>query len=291
MERTKSGEHTKSGSTAAFTVLDNDLRYVDWSAIFAGTVLATALTLVLLSFGAGLGLSMTSPVAGEGVSLRWVTIAAGIWMIWTAVGSFAAGGYLAGRLRRRIGDATTDEIEARDGAHGVIVWAVGAVFGGVLAVNGASGMLSTAGNVASAIMEVADLQLSEATDYASAALLRSDAIQGSTAAKSEVAAILAHGFVAGEVTDDERQYVTNVVVAQTQLDHAAAQGRVDAAIADGLAARATAVEAANQARIVGVIGAFVLAATMLVSAAAAYFAAAAGGKHRDTNLGFRNYGR
>jgi hypothetical protein len=249
------------------------------------------LTIVLLSFGAAFGLSMASPVSGEGVSLRWITIAGGIWMIWTAVSSFAAGGYLTGRLRRRLGDANEDEVEARDGAHGVVVWAVGAVFGGFLAVSGVTGTLSAVGGGAATALEAANTQLADTTAYTSSTLLRGDATQGSTAAKAEVAAILANGITAGDISDADRQYLTNVVVAETQLDPAAAQTRVDTAINDGLAARAETIEAIDQTRIASMIAAFVLAATMLVSAAAAYFASVTGGNHRDANRGFRIYGQ
>jgi hypothetical protein len=284
-------DYAKTPARAPVSIIETDLRHVDWPAIFAGAFLATALTIVLLTFGAAFGLSMASPVAGEGVSLRWITIAGGIWMIWTAVSSFAAGGYLAGRLRRRLGDANADEIEARDGAHGVVVWAVGAVFGGFLAVSGVTGTLSAVGNTAGSAIEVADAQLVEATAYTSASLLRGDATQGSAAAKAEVAAILANGIIAGAVSDADRQYVTNVVAAETNLTAADAKTRVDTAISEGLAARAKTVEAIDQARIASMIAAFVLAATMLVSAAAAYFASVAGGTHRDANRGFRSYGQ
>ncbi len=284
-------DYAKTPARAPVSIIETDLRHVDWPAIFAGAFLATALTIVLLTFGAAFGLSMASPVAGEGVSLRWITIAGGIWMIWTAVSSFAAGGYLAGRLRRRLGDANEDEIEARDGAHGVVVWAVGAVFGGFLAVSGVTGTLSAVGNTAGSAIEVADAQLVEATAYTSASLLRGDATQGSAAAKAEVAAILANGIIAGAVSDADRQYVTNVVAAETNLPAADAKTRVDTAISEGLAARAKTVEAIDQARIASMIAAFVLAATMLVSAAAAYFASVAGGTHRDANRGFRSYGQ
>jgi hypothetical protein len=284
-------EYAKTAVSTPVQVVESDLRHVDWPAIFAGAFLATALTIVLLSFGAAFGLSMTSPKSGEGVSLRWITIAGGIWLIWTAVSSFAAGGYLTGRLRRRLGDANADEVEARDGAHGVIVWAVGAVFGGFLAVSGVTGTLSAAGSGAATALEVADTQLAEATSYTSAELLRGDATQGSTEAKAEVAAILAKGIAAGDVPDADRQYLANVVVAQTQLDLATAETRVDTAINDGLVARAKTIEAIDQTRIASMIAAFVLAATMLVSAAAAYFAAVTGGAHRDANRGFRSYGR
>lgn len=284
-------EYAKTPMNTPVSVVESDLRHVDWPAIFAGAFLATALTIVLLSFGAAFGLSMASPVSGDGVSLRWITIAGGIWMIWTAVSSFAAGGYLTGRLRRRLGDANEDEIEARDGAHGVVVWAVGAVFGGFLAVSGVSGTLSAVGNGASTALEVANTQLAETTSYTSSELLRGEATQGSAEAKAEVAAILAKGIAAGDVSDVDRQYLTNVVLAETQADLATAEARVDAAINDGLVARAKTIEAIDQTRIAGMIAAFVLAATMLVSAAAAYFAAVTGGAHRDANRGFRSYGR
>lgn len=284
-------DYAKTPARGPVSIVETDLRYVDWPAIFAGAFLATALTIVLLSFGAAFGLSMASPVSGDGVSLRWITIAGGIWMVWTAVSSFAAGGYLTGRLRRRLGDANEDEIEARDGAHGVVVWAVGAVFGGFLAVSGVTGTLSAVGSGAATALEAANVQLADTTTYTSGALLRGDSTQGSAAAKAEVAAILANGIAAGDVSDADRQYLVNVVVAETQLDSAAAQARVDTAINEGLVARAKTIDAIDQTRIASMIAAFVLAATMLISAAAAYFASVTGGTHRDANRGFRSYGQ
>ena len=103
--------------------------YVDWPAIFAGTALAVALSFVLLTFGSAIGLSVASFEPGEGASLLWLGIASGIWFIWVAITSFAAGGYLAGRLRRPVPGTSIDEIETRDGAHGVLVWATAALVG------------------------------------------------------------------------------------------------------------------------------------------------------------------
>jgi hypothetical protein len=283
-------DYSKAPTSPTFKVTETDLRYVDWPAILAGAFLATALTVVLLSFGAAFGLSMTSPLKNEGVSLRWITIAGGIWLVWTAVTSFSAGGYLTGRLRRRLGDGNADEIEARDGAHGVVVWAVGAVFGAFLAVNGVTGTLGTVGGGASAALEAADEQLAQATDYASSALLRGDATQGSPEAKAEVAAIFATSIANGEFSQADQQYVVNVVAAETQLDRATAENPVKTAFTDGLEAREKVIEAVDQTRIASMIAAFVLAATMIVSAAAAYFASVKGGMHRDANLGFRKYG-
>ena len=46
---------------------DSFLSGVSWPAIVAGAVVACALTLVLLAFGTGLGLTVVSPWAGSGV--------------------------------------------------------------------------------------------------------------------------------------------------------------------------------------------------------------------------------
>jgi heme/copper-type cytochrome/quinol oxidase subunit 2 len=116
--------------------------YVDWAVVLAGGVLALAVTFLLMSFGASLGLSLTSPYRGEGVSASWLAIAAGIWFVWVVVTAFGAGGYLAGRMRRHAGDATADGVEVRDGAHGLLVWATGALVSTVLATMGATGVVS-----------------------------------------------------------------------------------------------------------------------------------------------------
>lgn len=77
--------------------------YVDWSAVVAGGVLASAISLVLLAFGTAIGLSMTSPCENERASGPVFAIALGLWLLWVIVSSFLAGGYLAGRLRARVG--------------------------------------------------------------------------------------------------------------------------------------------------------------------------------------------
>ena len=49
------------------------------------------------------------------------------------VSSFVGGGYIAGQMRRRIGDGTSHEVEMHDGSHGLVDWAVSVVIGLVLA--------------------------------------------------------------------------------------------------------------------------------------------------------------
>src|SRR5215207_242719 len=107
--------------------------YVDWPAIIAGAVLASAISFVLFTFGTGIGLSLTSPYPGESVSPWAFAVALGLWVLWVSVSSFIAGAYLTGRLRRRIGDASEHEVEVRDAAHGLLVWALSALIGAMIA--------------------------------------------------------------------------------------------------------------------------------------------------------------
>jgi hypothetical protein len=48
--------------------------------------------------------------------------------------SFGLGGYLAGRLRIPLRPRSRDEVEFRDGIHGLLVWAIAVLIGAVLAV-------------------------------------------------------------------------------------------------------------------------------------------------------------
>ncbi|MCF3594987.1 hypothetical protein LZG00_13350 [Rhodobacteraceae bacterium LMO-12] len=105
--------------------------YVDWSSILAGGVVASAIAFVFTTFGAALGLTLVSPYAGEGSAMA-ALIAVGSWMLWTTISSFMAGGYIAGRMRRRIETANADEVGVRDGIHGLAVWGVAILLGAFL---------------------------------------------------------------------------------------------------------------------------------------------------------------
>ncbi len=270
-----------------------DAAYVDWAAILAGAVVAYALLLVLTTFGAGLGLSMVSPEAGDGVSLRWVMIAGGIWVVWTTITSFAAGGYLAGRMRRTVGDAPGDEIETRDGSNGLVVWAIGAVFAMIMGFSGAAGVVgSVASGLGAATSTVAET-MEGPIDYAARMALRSDTgdVVADTAARDEIASVLTRSLQQGEIVEEDRAYIASIVAANTEMDQAAARAQVDNTIAEAEQTWQETLDLVDQARIASVITAFVIAATLLASAAAAYFAAATGGQHRDQSLGFRTFGR
>ncbi|SFZ84754.1 hypothetical protein SAMN02983003_2195 [Devosia enhydra] len=129
--------------------------YVDWPAIIAGIVLASAISLVLLTFGSAIGLSFTSFDAREGAAPFAIAIAAASWLLWVQVSSFMSGAYLTGRLRRRFHDATEHESDVRDGAHGVLVWAGALVVGAVIAASGVGAAVTAISNATGTAVEAA----------------------------------------------------------------------------------------------------------------------------------------
>ena len=120
--------------------------YVDWAAILAGAVVATAIGVVFAGFGAALGLSALSPQPGEG-SGRWSLILTGIWALVTILAAYGIGGYIAGRMRRRVEGATADEVSARDSIHGMVVWGLGVLIGAWIAGSVVGSAANAVGNV------------------------------------------------------------------------------------------------------------------------------------------------
>src|SRR5580658_10584502 len=96
---------------------------VSWPAIAAGAVAAAALALVLIAFGAALGLSAVSPWSDSGILASSFKTGTGIYLVIVAVMSSAVGGYLAARLRTKWVGIHTHEAFFRDTAHGFLTWA------------------------------------------------------------------------------------------------------------------------------------------------------------------------
>jgi len=120
--------------------------YLEWGPVFGGAAVALAITMLLTQFGAGIGLSAAADATLEGGGASWNPLIAGLWLVLVALASASAGGYIAGRMRSRFNDATEDEVEFRDGVHGLVVWAVS----GVVAMFAVSVVTALAGIGASA---------------------------------------------------------------------------------------------------------------------------------------------
>ena len=125
-------------------------RSVQWGAVILGALAASAISMVLLTFGAGIGLSAASAHPYAGASAKALAVISALYAAVTMVAAFAAGGYITGRMRIPATEELA-ESDFRDGAHGFAVWALALVVGGVVAASGAAGMLKTAVEASAAI--------------------------------------------------------------------------------------------------------------------------------------------
>ncbi len=249
--------------------------YVEWGPIIAGVAAAMAVTFTLLSFGAAVGLSSVSPWTSTSTSVKAATIGSAFWLLLVNVWAFALGGYLAARMRHRWNDAPQKEVDFRDGAHGLIVWAVAV---SIMAYVAASGAAAVARGAASA--GVAAAQSAAPADPLGTAvdtMLRStrqtpDGRQ--TDARAEIIRIMTTSVTAGEIPQADRTYMAELVAQRTGVAQPEAEKRVNDTIAK-------AKSAADTARKTGVVVGFLLASVLLVCAGAAWWGASVGGRHRD----------
>ncbi|MBO6640255.1 MAG: hypothetical protein JJ920_06205 [Roseitalea sp.] len=144
---------TSKSKVAVTSTPEPGTAYLQWGAIFGGIAIASAISFVLAQFGTATGLTIGDPVFEDG-TVSWAVLVAGLWTVLVAITSASTGGYLCGRMRARFGDATEDEVEVRDGIHGLVVWA-----GATLIVIAFTGIAAALGAIAAigAVQEIADV--------------------------------------------------------------------------------------------------------------------------------------
>jgi len=265
-----------TSASAPSTTLDRS--YIDWPAVFGGGVVAVAVASVLTGFGAALGLSTISAEPGEG-SINLMLIISAVWIVVSLVASYMTGGYIAGRMRRRIDAAgmgtTADEVTVRDGVNGLVVWGLGIVATVYLLGAAASGTVSAAGSAASAAGSVAGTVATAAGSvmgglaegalsaagglvpeavkanpmgFVSDTLLRPATVAPGTGTPETMAqqttAILGNIVATGEISEAERAYLVSAVTESTGVPQPQAATRVDEAVAAAQTARAEAAQLA-----------------------------------------------
>lgn len=271
-------ERTEAMTQASGPAVAIDGAYIDWAAVLGGGVVAVAVGSVFTGFGAALGLSTISAEPGEG-SFNVMVIVSALWIVLSLVASYATGGYIAGRMRRRLEKASADEVTARDGINGMVVWGLGivasvfllgaAVSATATAVGSAAGAAgsvvgavattagSVVGGVAEGAMAAAGAMMPEEmtqnpVNYMSDALLRPAQVAPGTGDPADTArasaAILGNVAMTGEVTEAERAYLISAVVATAGIPQAEATMRVDAAITAAQTTRVDAMQLATDAK-------------------------------------------
>lgn len=288
-----------------------DVPSVDWRAVVAGAFGAIAISFVLIGFGSALGLSLTSARPYAGLSVTWLAILAALWLSIVHVIAFAAGGYLAGRMRVPI-SGQSDEREFRDGAHGFLVWALVTVVFAIVLASGTTALtgkaVDSAGKMVSAGTQAATANpaaAEQAVLYGVDRMMRSSssATQAPSQTQSadvprqsaEIARIFTVAFAQGTLPTADRDYVAGLVTARTGLAEAEARRRVDEAFTQlqttARNAEAKVRDAAEAARKAAIASAFLAAAVALVGLLAAAWAATGGGNDRDSGRALVVFGR
>jgi hypothetical protein len=268
---------------AAATVMETQSP-VSWAAIAAGAVVAAALTLVLVAFGSGLGLSSISPWSGSGVSASTFQIGTGIYLVIVGVMSSAIGGYVAGRLRTKWVGVDNNEVFFRDTAHGFLAWALATLISAsALAAttaqlaNGAVAGSVSASSQALGRFGSSDLYVDKLLRPATAQSAQSPAApdNGNAGSRAELLRLWTVSFRDGaDLGAADRACMAQIVAARTGLSQADAEKRVDVVVTDAKAA-------ADAARRSAAHLSFWLTAALLFGAFAASLAAAEGGALRD----------
>ena len=266
----------KTGTTAPGS-------YVEWGPVFAGALVALAVSFVLVTFGGAVGVGAINPWGMSTTAAVSVSIGAAFWALLSYAWAFLLGGYLTGRLRHRWA-ASPAEIDFRDGAHGLVCWAVTICLSLFLAALTLSG-----GDKSSRAMSWDSEPVASTLD----ALLRPAKAVADTRLddiRPLTARLLARSQTAPRMTPTpeataSRAQLVQLVTARTGLSESDADKRVSDASGEVQ-------KAASRAKKLAVMIGFLTAATALIAAAAAWIGAEAGGKNRDDGsvwVGFSPY--
>ncbi|UXL38443.1 hypothetical protein N7D90_23390 [Pseudomonas fragi] len=269
---------------------------VSWAAIFAGAATAAALSLLLIMLGAGLGFSAVSPWANEGVGAKGLGITAIVWLAVTQIIASGMGGYLAGRLRVKWTNMHGDEVYFRDTAHGFLAWAVATLVTATLIAGSVSSVIgsgvqasaSVASGAATAMSSAAGSNANKSSDYFIDTLFRDDrgTAVSEDAAHGTVARIFVHSLGNdGQLSNEDRTYLAQIVAQRTNLSQPEAEQRVDQVYAKAHQAvedaKIKAKEAADTAAKVAAWSTLWMFITLLIGAFFASLCATFGGRRRD----------
>ncbi|MGA8320161.1 MAG: hypothetical protein WB774_04915 [Xanthobacteraceae bacterium] len=250
--------------------------FFQWSSIFGGALVAAGCFFVTTTFATAIGLAVSSASPTWRDTSVGLVVLSGAWIVLTAIGSFALGGYIAGRTRLTW-QASADDVHFRDGIYGLIVWALGIVLGVALA--WASASTVTPIKPAAITSETAGSTEPAFLTYEIDRLLRSDARPAADdpGLRAEAGRILQRGVGRNDLSTDDRDYLVHLVQARAGLPPADALQRVQRVVTESR-------DAARQARKSAIIIGFTLAAALAAAAAAAWGAAIIGGRHRDQDI-------
>ncbi|HEV8464549.1 MAG TPA: hypothetical protein VGQ63_06045 [Pseudolabrys sp.] len=259
---------------------------VSWGAILAGGFTAAAVSLIVIAFGVGVGLSVVSPWIGEGISATTAGWSAGLFLVAVAMIASTFGGYITGRLRHAWEEVNIHERFFRDTAHGFVAWAFATVLTATLLAGAGTHLLAAAaaGAIPAAGAGAAQAANSIGDVYVDRLLRVGPQTDGRTAGPSsdqaatraELLRIVGPATLKGsDVSAEDRTYAARLIAARTGIPQAEAEQRVNQTITQ-------AKDAADKARSAAARFSIWIAVSLLAGAFSASLAAAEGGKLRNT---------
>jgi hypothetical protein len=245
--------------------------FLNWGPIFAGAFVAATSFFIATAFAAAIGLAVSSASPTWRDTSVGLVVLSGAWVVLTAIGSFALGGYIAGRTRLRW-EGTVNDVHFRDGLHGLVVWGLAVILGAGLTFASAA-VLPHSETATRPAAEPAFLT------YEIDRLFRSEARPGNVdqEVRAEAGRLLQRGVGRKDLPGEDRDYLVRLVSSRAGLPPADATQRVSQVLAESRTA-------ASQARKSAIILGFTLAAALVAAAGAAWACSIIGGRQRDNNV-------
>jgi hypothetical protein len=289
---------------------------VSWSAVIAGAFTAIAVSIIVIALGTGIGMEVVSPYSSS-PSAGTMTIIGALWLVFAQAVGFAVGGYVAGRLRRPPATMHAGEVKFRDGANGLVVWAIGVVVGSLIlaaAVNKAGSAAGAAAAGTTAFGVVGAAAQAPSMDYFTDMLLRptpqgmtNQAMANNGAAagagnatatdrsptggsaangnsnidsqeRGQVYRIMLTSLGPNGLSNDDRTYLAQIVAARTGISQEDAQNRVNSVLDQ---AKEDATQATDAARKAAAYVSFWTFMSLLFGAVCATLGGVLGGDLRD----------
>jgi hypothetical protein len=244
---------------------------LQWTPVIAGALTAAAVSSILITFAAtvGLGVASSAPTWRDASVALWLL--SGIYLILQALVSFGCGGYIAGRIRSSNDAGAAEDVERRDGLHGVAAWALAIVLGVLL-----SAFVGMAANRSTALSAPTSTTEPTTLSYELDQLFRARRAPNLdlAPARAEAGRILLTSSGHSGVSSEDRAYLVQLITGTTGLTGSDAERRVDTVIANSK-------KAISRTRASTIILAFSLATALLLGAAASWVGAEFAGRLRD----------
>lgn len=288
-----------SHSNPLYQALESNNSAVSWPAVFAGSVTAIGISILLAVLGSGLGFaSVTTTPAADNPSATTISIMFVVWLIIMQWVASTAGGYITGRLRRKWVSLHTHEVFFRDTAHGLLMWSFATLLMALLFASAAATTLNASAYIAAPALYGMtsnspndtsssgwDDSVSDPLAYAVDNLMRPTNAGTAPVLDSETRAqvhrTLLKGFSEEALPEGDRTFLVQTVTARTGLSEAEAVKRVDDTLAQERTLKATLKENAESARKTTATLSIFTALSLLIGAFIACVSAALGGRLRD----------